>query len=575
MSDSPIRVEIRYPPLFRLLNGISVLVFLGIAFLGWMAYLQEGVGWGLPAAVIMLALTAFWLFALAASPQLVQFGEDHLLIRRWLGTTKLAYQEISAVRQSRPFIILQIPRRTIRLYKLYANTDAKIMTALEKYVPAANTVQQERLRPSLPFTFQSASTGAFGTLVGMVLLLGGGIATFVYLITEPDQVEGLQWVCIPFFSFISTGFGLLFLYMLVRQYPRKYLFTPSEIRLQYLFHAVRHPAQGLRSVTVKESPRTVRGVPRNLYQLELAYANGATVLLEPNAFAFPMDYIDAKEAKRTADLAAQIRYAYQLSAPEPEGQSQMPATPTPLSPASPLLEQIERMTADDYYTSFETLRDELNALGPEALPAVLDAARSNSSHRMIDLLVTVLADAAYPPAMRDMVEWLEHPNEEVRFVAAYTLDTLADGRFNIEGMIAGGWVQHDQIQAAAPAIRQWFEDDGYRKIPSLPVWLAQRAARPTFTHQEKRYNFIEINPRWVMLGNAEVFQPEANYRLPRNQGVHVIGGMVRLHGEAESRPAVFEMDSVQGVVQKVVIKENGRWLDISQHLLSMTPHYRF
>jgi hypothetical protein len=570
------------------LNGIGFLVVLGMAFISWMAYSQEDVRWGLPTAVIMLVLALLWLFALAASPQLVQFGQDHLIIRRWLGTVTLLYRDISAVRQSRPFITLTTPDQTVRLYKLYANTDAQLMTALEKFVPAANAVQEKRLYPKLPFTFHSASTGAVGTFVGMFLLLGGGTASFAYLITEPESIESLQWLCIPIFGLMSTGFGLMFLYMLVREFPRKYRFSPSEISLHYLFHSVRHPVQGLQAVNVKEDPRKVRGVPRTVYQLEFLYADGSVITLEPNGFGFPMDYIDAREAQITAELAAQIRHAYQLSPqkppaaepksappPQPVGESPMSAPLAPPSPAHALIEEIRRMPIDDYIEAYETLRDELIALGPGAMPAVLNTARNNSSHLMIDLLVTVLADLAYPPAMPMMVEWLNHPQEEVRFVAAFALDNLAGGRFNVEGMIVGGWVEHDQIQAIVPQMREWYHNEGHQRVPSLTEWLARRAASSPITYQEKQYNFIESNPHWVMLGNGDVFQPEPDYKLPPHQGVHVVGGMVQLGSGSKTRSAVFEMDSEHRIVRKVVVKEDGRWLDVGHHLTSMIPHFQF
>jgi hypothetical protein len=174
-----------------------------------------------------------------------------------------------------------------------------------------------------------------------------------------------------------------------------------------------------------------------------------------------------------------------------------------------------------------------------------------------------------------MVEWLEHDNDEVRFAAAMALDMLGDGRFNIEGMIVGGWVQHDQIKALVPQMQEWYHNEGHKLVSSVSEWLAKIAASPTFTEQEKRYNFIEINPKWVMLGNGQVFQPEASYHLPRNQGVHVVGGVCRLQGEVANREAVFEMDSVQGRIEKVMVRENGRWIDVRPHILSMSPHFQF
>ncbi len=590
MSNPELQQEIRYQPLFRLINILGILVMFGMTFISWMAYTQEEVRWGLPTAVFMFLLGLLWLLALAATPIVVQFNQDHLVVRRWLGTSKMTYRDITAVQQSRPLITIISPEKTLRLYKLYANTDAKLMTALEKFVPVANAVQEKRLYPNLPFTFHSASTGAVGILVGMFLLLGGGIASIVFLVTETEAIEPLQWVCLPLFGLMSIGFGLMFLYMLVRQYPRRYRFTPSEISLHYLFHKTRHPVKGLQAVKIKEDPRTVRGVPRTVYQLELIYVDSSTLLLEPNGFGFPMDYIDAKEKQITAELATQIRHAYNLPTKEPSKtapspaskaqaalpqESQMPAPLSPTSPAHALLEQIRQMPDSDYYTEFETLRDKLIAQGPAAMSAVLNAAQQHNDHTMIDLLVTVLTDMAYPPAMPKMVEWLSHPNEEVRLAASFALDNLSGGRFNIESMIVGGWVQHDQIQAIAPEIQQWYHNEGHKNVPSLTQWLAQRAAMPTYTDQEKRYNFIEANSHWVMQGNRQIFAPEPDYKLPRNQGIHIIGGTVQLPGELEPRSAVFEMDSVQGVVQKVVIKENDRWLDITQHLISITPNFQF
>jgi hypothetical protein len=35
------------------------------------------------------------------------------------------------------------------------------------------------------------------------------------------------------------------------------------------------------------------------------------------------------------------------------------------------------------------------------------------------------------------------------------------------------------------------------------------------------------------------------------------------------------MDSNQGTIQKVVIKENNRWLDVTEHILNVIPRFRF
>ncbi|MDX1430625.1 MAG: hypothetical protein R3282_10065, partial [Rhodothermales bacterium] len=77
-------------------------------------------------------------------------------------------------------------------------------------------------------------------------------------------------------------------------------------------------------------------------------------------------------------------------------------------------------------------------------------------------------------------------------------------------------------------------------------------SRPA-TAREKRYNFVEDNPFWVMQGDRIVQPPEAEYRLPRNKGIHVVGGRVRLRGESQERFAAFEVDSHDGEIIGVFV----------------------
>jgi hypothetical protein len=230
---------------------------------------------------------------------------------------------------------------------------------------------------------------------------------------------------------------------------------------------------------------------------------------------------------------------------------------------------------DQYIEQFDTIRDEIHALGPEVMELVLAFALQKRASDVLDLLVMVLADVGYPPAMPHFVQWLDHENEEVRFASACALDSLADEQFGILQMIEGGWVQHDHVQAAIPSIKLWWQREGQHRVVTEHKWLAEQAARPKYTDREKRYNFIEINPTWVMLGSGPVYQLKESQPLPRDQGIHVVAGKVRLSGETDPREAAIELDSYQGKVFKAFVKEAGWWIDITDQAEWIKPNFGF
>ncbi|GAB4578454.1 MAG: hypothetical protein Fur0022_11890 [Anaerolineales bacterium] len=258
------------------------------------------------------------------------------------------------------------------------------------------------------------------------------------------------------------------------------------------------------------------------------------------------------------------------------------APPTPHKPAPPPATPAARVKAllDHARTlgpklpeEMETLRDAFGALGPDAFPALHAAARDTQDPALLELLVMVLVDSAYPPAFPDFITWLDHPNDEIRYFCASALDQIADKRFGIAQMIDWGWVQHDRIRAVIPAIKAWWAQGGLHRVPTMANWQ-KKADAPPIPNLHKWFNFVELNPWWVKFGDGVVAQKERNFTLPRHQGTHIVGGQVWL-SDAEPVFGAFVMDSALGWVSGVYVKEDGKWEEVSEKMMRAEPNFRF
>ena len=125
---------------------------------------------------------------------------------------------------------------------------------------------------------------------------------------------------------------------------------------------------------------------------------------------------------------------------------------------------------------FENARDALHALGPTAMSEVLAVATTHPAPRGLELLVMVLADKSYPPALGAFRRWLDHPDlENIAYPAATALAKYADEQFDTEDL-------YDlSVPAAKRLLREiaaWWDAGGHH-IPTEAEWFAQQAAEQT------------------------------------------------------------------------------------------------
>jgi hypothetical protein len=114
--------------------------------------------------------------------------------------------------------------------------------------------------------------------------------------------------------------------------------------------------------------------------------------------------------------------------------------------------------------------------GVSAMSDVLAAASTHPPPRGFELLVMVLADKSYPPALGAFRRWLDHPDlENIAYPAAAALAKHANEQFDTDDLY------NLPVPAAKRLLHEiaaWW-DAGSHHIPTEAEWLAQQAAEQT------------------------------------------------------------------------------------------------
>lgn len=302
--------EIRYAPLVRILSLCGVLVCGGIAFLGWQVYRTEGTLGGLIVLIVMSAIGLYGLWALAASPQTVRFEADRLVVGRWIGTRTIGYAEIVAIAESYRIISIITQHGVLRLHKLFANDDARLMTALETYVPAARQAREERLSSGLPIVVRGGRAAPLLTGCGGMGMMIVGVLSGWYALDQASALDVGSLLFGVLFGLTSAGLGALLLYLLVWTYPRRTVFTADGLTQHFLLRTTTQSMRGVIDIRPGHEVRTVRSIPQRIYFITFHYADGGIFKWMPDEFDFPLNYVDAAARRHVNDLIEQLRRAY-------------------------------------------------------------------------------------------------------------------------------------------------------------------------------------------------------------------------------------------------------------------------
>lgn len=140
-------------------------------------------------------------------------------------------------------------------------------------------------------------------------------------------------------------------------------------------------------------------------------------------------------------------------------------------PCSPQAEKVlktilqeARDKGDNWHDYYKTYRDQLHGAGISIYPCILFYAQKDEHKEFLDLLVMVLADVLYPPAVDFFFRWLDNPDKYIRFISACTLDDILGKPFNIGNMINKGWVQYEKLDRTIPNLKKKWKEEGHKHL---------------------------------------------------------------------------------------------------------------
>ncbi|MDA0266863.1 MAG: hypothetical protein O3A14_07845 [Cyanobacteria bacterium] len=295
-------VTIRQLPIVIYFSVLGIVVCLGTALIGGIAYWFEDATVGLGLMIPALGIGLYGLLALALAPQSVTFHADRLIIRRWTRTQTLPYGAIAALSQTHRAITLTTQTQTLRLHKLFAATDTQLYQAFETYVPIAQRARARRLASPLPIVFQARRVAAWANGFGGLMTVAGGVVVGASPWLPGVELTLSEGIMMALFGLVSIAIGGLLLYLVLWTYPHRTVFTADHITQHFLTRTVVQPLEPVVDIQLGYASRTLRDVSRRLYQITFVCGNGDRLPWIPNEFDFPIDYVDAVAAVVATDL---------------------------------------------------------------------------------------------------------------------------------------------------------------------------------------------------------------------------------------------------------------------------------
>ena len=434
------------PPFVRLMIGLCALFMGCFNVLALVALVMEGPKPGVLVALGTLAV--FNLLTLVVAVQTFRravLTADHIEYGLPLISRRVGLHEIQRVEHASA-VLLHTASGVHRVKLGTRDPQAELFQALQRVLPehAGLTVA------SLPFTWRPRQEVIL-TNLAMTLVFGPGFLVMglgAGAVGVRSALHG-EWVDAAgagLALLVMGALGVLMTGMFLWSFRWKVEFSADSIIEVCPVRRRHFDTDDMLDIVVDGEIRKHKGRSREAWWLAVRFAGDRDIRIEPTENGVATAQNAKADRLELEGLCQDLRRLYGLvKAPKN-------------SPLMDILDELRAMAPREQAHAFETVRDRINRL--KAPDAVLQAARSADNADVLELLATCLADVNHAAAMPDMVRWLDHDEEQIRFVAAMALDSFSGKRFGVDGCIDGGWVQHDQIRAKAPALRQWWTAEG-------------------------------------------------------------------------------------------------------------------
>jgi hypothetical protein len=304
--------EYQAPAFLRGLAIFALITALLLAVIALMAWWVEGARMGLWTLPIWLGMAGYWGWQWRCWAQCFRLYPDRLTVLtpgRPLYT--LPYSDLQSMRLQRGRLHLITPHQTHILHG-DPNTIASLAAALLTHVPALDPT---RGALTLPIRVDAPRQpvillNIFGLLIGA---MGVGLGHAAMRDVEfPNRGMALL------FAAVMVGMAGISLYWLLFTFVWRYSFDQRVISVRYSLRTLRYDPTELRQIRLTERTVTHRNITKTLYTLQLTFAQGAPLIVQPAAQNHPFDYADAHEKVLLTQLLTRLerRYAMVL-APTP------------------------------------------------------------------------------------------------------------------------------------------------------------------------------------------------------------------------------------------------------------------
>ena len=478
-------------------------------------------------------------------------------------------------------------RRTLSVRLLIRDLQTRVLDEVEARSPALRQARLDRQAAGVPCVLparrEAMWTNVLGTAVlgGMMgLLAAGGAYEAIRRGLEAQWSEAAIGLGM---GTLGALFGLLFLWMFATGFTWRWSFTDTHVGALRTIGWRRYPVSDLVAMELRSETRVMKGVPRQAWLLEFRFTEDRTLRVEPTENGLPARFAPADDHRELSDLERRLRPVYFPVAGRPAADAPPAAVSAPAPTAEPPhhglapLAELLSLEPSDRAMEGERIRDQLGALPPSATPALLAATehylRDEDEACVVDVLLLALTDRGEPVAWPVFAQALDHSEAYVRFVAACGLDLAAGERFRIvERSLSGGHIDDRAVSDRIPGLKKWWRTEGRAQLDAAQA--AYVAPTPT-PPRVQRWNFIALNPTWVMEAGGTVHAPSPGTRLPRQaSGVHVVGGTVRPTGSLETVEAVCELCAATGRILAVAVREDTGWRELDAPWGIVQPRFQ-
>lgn len=308
--------QVYQPPVwFRLLAVFGLVMTIGLAVIGWLAFTLEGARLGLYLLIVWLVIALIWVRYLIVWSRAIVLQKEGIIYRQFKRETAVPYQDITAVTLKGNQITISTRNHSYK-FQAHPFRQADLYRQLEQRVPALHTAVQQQQNSPLPLIIHPPRLTPFLTFSGIFALGLFAFAVIIYTVFYQTW-EASDWLLVILFSISGLAcFAASIIFL--TDYVWQYTFDDHLITVRHIVRTRHYDPQTITRMEITSEERTVRGIRRTFYALKISFAGNQTLKIAPRSFSDSFGLEQKYEQQDLVKLLNQLRRHYEhSSSPSP------------------------------------------------------------------------------------------------------------------------------------------------------------------------------------------------------------------------------------------------------------------